>query len=81
MGLGSGIRYPEKTYSGSRIQGSKRHWIPDPDPKHCIFRISRRVAAIPFMYQKYFEDCNQKKFTTRKHFKKVRLQDLAIFDR
>jgi hypothetical protein len=20
---------------GSRIQGSKRHWIPDPDPQHC----------------------------------------------
>ncbi len=29
MGLGSGIR--KKTYSGSRIQGSKRHRIPDPD--------------------------------------------------
>jgi hypothetical protein len=28
MGLGSGIR--KKTYSGSRIQGSKRHRIPDP---------------------------------------------------
>jgi hypothetical protein len=31
----SGIRDPEKTYSGSRIQGSKRHRIPDPDPQHC----------------------------------------------
>jgi hypothetical protein len=29
---GSEIRDPEKTYSGSRIQGSKRHRIPD--PKH-----------------------------------------------
>jgi len=28
--VGSGIRDPEKTYSGSRIQGSKRHRIPDP---------------------------------------------------
>jgi hypothetical protein len=38
MGLGSGIRDPGsgKTYSGSRIQGSKRHRIPDPDPQHCI---------------------------------------------
>ncbi len=26
-----------KTYSGSRIQGSKRHRIPDPDPQHCWF--------------------------------------------
>ncbi len=33
--LGSGIRDPEKTYSGSRIQGSKRHGIPDTDPQHC----------------------------------------------
>jgi hypothetical protein len=30
---GFGIRDPEKTYSGSRIQGSKRHRIPD--PQHC----------------------------------------------
>jgi hypothetical protein len=26
-----GIRDPEKTHSGSRIQGSKRHRIPDPE--------------------------------------------------
>jgi len=32
MALGSEIRDPEKNYSGSRIQGSKRHQIPDPDP-------------------------------------------------
>ncbi len=31
---GSEIQDPEKTYSGSRIQGSKRHRIPDPDPQH-----------------------------------------------
>jgi hypothetical protein len=31
---GFGIRDPEKTYSGSRIQGSKRHRIQDPDPQH-----------------------------------------------
>ncbi len=30
MGLGSEIRDLEKTYSGSRIQSSKRHRIPDP---------------------------------------------------
>ncbi len=34
---GSGIRDPEKTHSGSRIQGSKRHQIPDPDPQHWFF--------------------------------------------
>ncbi len=32
--VGSGIRDLEKTYSGSRIQGSKRYRIPDPDPQH-----------------------------------------------
>jgi hypothetical protein len=37
MGLGSEIRDPEKTYSGSRIQESKRHRIPDPDPQHCFY--------------------------------------------
>jgi hypothetical protein len=31
---GSEIRDPEKTYSGSRIHGSKRHRIPDPDQQH-----------------------------------------------
>ncbi len=40
MGLRSQIRDPEKTYSWSRIQGSKRHRIPDPDPQHCLLRWS-----------------------------------------
>ncbi len=30
----SGIR--KKIYSGSQIQGSKRHRIPDPDPQDCL---------------------------------------------
>jgi hypothetical protein len=32
---GPEIRDPEKTYSGFRIQGLKRHRILDPDPQHC----------------------------------------------
>jgi hypothetical protein len=32
---GSEIRDLEKTHSGSRIQESTRHRIPDPDPQHC----------------------------------------------
>jgi hypothetical protein len=41
MCLVSGIRDPKseirkKTYSGSRIHGSKRHRIPVPDPQHWI---------------------------------------------
>jgi hypothetical protein len=39
---GFGIRDPEKTYSGSRIQGSKRHRIPD--PQHC-FKVSKNSTA------------------------------------
>jgi len=35
MGLGSEIRDPEKTLSESRIQGSKRLRIPDPE--YCDF--------------------------------------------
>jgi hypothetical protein len=31
---GSKMRDRKKTYSGSRIQGSKRHRVPDPDPQH-----------------------------------------------
>jgi hypothetical protein len=33
---GVGIRNPEKNLSRIRVQGSKRHRIPDPDPQHCI---------------------------------------------
>jgi hypothetical protein len=31
-----GIRDLEEPYSGSRIRGSKRHQIPDPDPQHWV---------------------------------------------
>jgi hypothetical protein len=31
-----GIRDQEKIHPGSRILGVKKHWIPDPDPQHCI---------------------------------------------
>ncbi len=34
MRLGSGIR--KIAFSRSRIQGSKRHLIPDQDPHHCF---------------------------------------------
>jgi hypothetical protein len=42
---GVGIRDPEKTSSGSqiRVQGSKRHRIPD--PQHC--NIQRSVSCFP----------------------------------
>ncbi len=45
MVLGSEIRDPEKTYSGSRIQGSKRHRIPD--PQHCCREVKGSVGGTP----------------------------------
>jgi hypothetical protein len=42
---GSEIRDPEKTYPGSRIQGSKRHRIPDPGQKGTGSRIRIRNTA------------------------------------
>ncbi len=44
---GSEIRDLEKTFSGSRIQGSKRHWIPDPDPQHCLYTIRHPKIQCP----------------------------------
>jgi hypothetical protein len=32
---GFGIQDPRSGKNLFRIQGSKRHWIPDPDPQHC----------------------------------------------
>jgi hypothetical protein len=55
--LGSEIRDPEKTYSGSRIQGSKRHRIPDPDPQHCVngFKLMPAIfEAIVAIFKKKF---------------------------
>jgi hypothetical protein len=43
----SEIRDTEKIHSqsGSRIQGVKKHWIPDPDPQHCV-----RVSIPPYIW-------------------------------
>jgi hypothetical protein len=47
---GFGIRDPEKTYSGSRIQGSKRHPIPEPDPQHWIEERQNCSKKVFFFY-------------------------------
>jgi hypothetical protein len=52
MGLGSGIRDLEKIYSGSRIQGSKRHRIPDPDPQHWIMILGSATLPITLKREK-----------------------------
>jgi hypothetical protein len=54
MGLGSGIRDPEKTYSGSRIQWSNRHRIPDPDPQHCFYIYYRYLYRKNFTFKECF---------------------------
>ncbi len=53
---GSEIRDPKKTYSGSRILGSKKHRIPDPDPQHwqivkvnmtmCLCGLCRKLRSL-----------------------------------
>jgi hypothetical protein len=49
MVLGSGIRDPEKTYSGSRIQGSKSTRSRIPDPQHCRVRYFLRHVPMDFL--------------------------------
>jgi hypothetical protein len=46
MGLGSGIRDPGsgKILFRIRVQGSKRHRIPDPDPQHWYQLIAKKVG-------------------------------------
>ncbi len=44
-----GIRDLEKTYSGSRIQWSKRHRIPD--PQHC--HRERKIERVQYFVQKW----------------------------
>ncbi len=45
---GFGIRDPEKTYSGSRIQGSKRHRVPDPDQQNW-FKLISSAFLVPII--------------------------------
>jgi hypothetical protein len=47
MGLGSGIRDPEKTYSGSRIQGVKKA----PDPGSGSARLPEDVGGLGARHQ------------------------------
>ncbi len=52
MGLVSEIRDAEKTYSGSRIQGSKRQGIPDLDLQHWLGGMGKslkNLRASPFL--------------------------------
>jgi hypothetical protein len=62
MGLGSEIRDPEKTYSGSRIQWSKRHRIPDPGSATLILALmdsdSIRIRIQEFLYMEKDEQCS-----------------------
>jgi hypothetical protein len=65
---GSEIRDPEKTYSGSRIQGSKRRWIPDPDPQHWKKNTQKNLfwtpVACSFFASTNYEIVKLKKIST-----------------
>ncbi len=43
---GSRIRMLTFSHPGSRIQGAKRHQIPDPDPQHCKGGEKRRPLML-----------------------------------
>jgi hypothetical protein len=44
------------THPRSRIQESKRHRIPDPDPQHCIFDyfVHLYILALPWIFNFFF---------------------------
>jgi hypothetical protein len=42
----SRIRMLTFSHPGSRIQGSKRHPIPDPDPQHCFFLLVENMRLM-----------------------------------
>ena len=49
-GCSSRIRMLTFSHPGSRIQGSKRHPIPDPDPQHCyILCPNREVSQLCYL--------------------------------
>jgi hypothetical protein len=46
----SRIRMLTSSHPGSRIQASKRHPIPDPDPQHCMeLHFFIRNVLVPFV--------------------------------
>ncbi len=73
MGLGSGIRDPEKNYSGSWIQGSKRHRIPDPQHwiRYCIFGFKFAIYSFQVLHEgrPRYRRCLQHSKENLQHFK------------
>ncbi len=58
-GSGSWIRILIFTHLGSRIQGSKRHRIPDPDPQHLFqmrrFQLGDDAVDLQAIYDRIWE--------------------------
>jgi hypothetical protein len=73
---GFGIRDPGKTFSGSRIQGSKRHRIPDPGVKkapdpgsgYATLPASRSGSSVLGMRVRIHEHGNLPKLTNKHDF-------------
>ncbi len=42
---------PDPNFFPSRIQGSKSHWIPDPDPQHCWVKVY--ISTYCFSWSSY----------------------------
>ncbi len=72
----SEIRDPEKTYSGSLIQGSKRHRIPDPDPQHCFCINKFKLFWVLFILN--YIMIGQRIFIKKEHFCKRRKRNSDI---
>jgi hypothetical protein len=69
------IRDQEKIHPGSRIQGVKKHRIPDPDPQHCTgISLSTEFASnigtssylLDFLFQNFMKDLDRIMLRSRK---------------
>ncbi len=58
----SRIPDPDAEFLPSRIQGSKRHPIPDPDPQHCLWLVNPDLNPDPAIFVIGLQDANKKLF-------------------
>jgi hypothetical protein len=63
---GSGFFFIPDSGSGFRIQGSKMHQIPDPDPQHCIqnhsqiFGTARDIAKVADIKTRFIHNSDKR---------------------
>ena len=71
------------THPGSRIQGSKKHRIPDPDPHHwylLVLRLRFRIKLVGFEDPVGVHEClNQpNKYKDQQKISWIKIQELAV---